>query len=50
MTTTMTHTSVRGAGMTGEEKFVIFASSLGTIFEWHDEYLYAVPAPHAAMR
>src|SRR5438105_9501951 len=30
--------SVRGAGMTGEEKFVIFASSLGTVFEWYDFY------------
>jgi hypothetical protein len=46
----MAHTSVRGAGTTGEKKFAIFASSLGTIFERYDEYLYAVPAPHAAMR
>jgi MFS family permease len=46
--TTMTHTSVRGAGMTGEEKFVIFASSLGTVFEWYDFYLYAVLAPFFA--
>ena len=34
--------------MTGEEKFVIFASSLGTIFEWYDFYLYAVLAPFFA--
>jgi MFS family permease len=27
-------------GMTGEERTVIFASSLGTIFEWYDFYLY----------
>ena len=27
-------------GMTGEEVKVIFASSLGTIFEWYDFYLY----------
>jgi MFS family permease len=27
-------------GMTGEEKKVIFASSLGTVFEWYDFYLY----------
>ncbi len=27
-------------GMTREEKKVIFASSLGTIFEWYDFYLY----------
>jgi MFS family permease len=34
--------------MTSEEKFVIFASSLGTIFEWYDFYLYAVLAPFFA--
>src|SRR6187399_2345445 len=28
-----------------EEKRVIFASSLGTVFEWYDFYLYAVLAP-----
>ncbi len=27
-------------GMTGEERTVIFASSLGTVFEWYDFYLY----------
>ncbi|MGH8807864.1 MAG: MFS transporter, partial [Noviherbaspirillum sp.] len=27
-------------GMTAEEKKVIFASSLGTVFEWYDFYLY----------
>jgi MFS family permease len=27
-------------GMTSEEKKVIFASSLGTVFEWYDFYLY----------
>ena len=26
--------------MTREEKKVIFASSLGTVFEWYDFYLY----------
>jgi len=33
---------VRGAAspMTPEEKKVIFASSLGTVFEWYDFYLY----------
>jgi MFS family permease len=36
------------SGMTREEKFVIFASSLGTIFEWYDFYLYAVLAPFFA--
>src|SRR5262249_2107847 len=48
MATTITQTSARGAGMTGEEKFVIFASSLGTVFEWYDFYLYAVLAPFFA--
>ncbi len=28
------------SAMTGEEKTVIFASSLGTVFEWYDFYLY----------
>src|SRR5262245_17882966 len=45
---TLTHTSARGAGMTKEEKFVIFASSLGTVFEWYDFYLYATLAPFFA--
>ncbi|MER8431299.1 MFS transporter [Mesorhizobium caraganae] len=31
-------------GMTREEKKVIFASSLGTIFEWYDFYLYGALA------
>jgi MFS family permease len=31
---------VRERGMTGEERKVIFASSLGTVFEWYDFYLY----------
>jgi MFS family permease len=44
----MAKTSGRGSGMTSEEKFVIFASSLGTIFEWYDFYLYAVLAPFFA--
>src|ERR1700675_2221959 len=48
MATTLTQTSARGTGMTSEEKFVIFASSLGTVFEWYDFYLYAVLAPFFA--
>jgi hypothetical protein len=31
--------------MTKEEKKVIFASSLGTVFEWYDFYLYGSLAP-----
>jgi MFS family permease len=36
------HPSTRkaNAAMTKEEKKVIFASSLGTVFEWYDFYLY----------
>src|SRR6201999_283312 len=33
-----THTST--GGMTKDERFVILASSLGTVFEWYDFYLY----------
>lgn len=32
--------SVANRPMTAEEKKVIFASSLGTVFEWYDFYLY----------
>jgi len=32
--------SSTGAGMTKEERMVVFASSLGTVFEWYDFYLY----------
>src|SRR5215207_10600487 len=37
---TMTATSTRSTGMGKEERFVILASSLGTVFEWYDFYLY----------
>ncbi len=37
---TMAATSVKSAGMTKDERFVIFASSLGTVFEWYDFYLF----------
>jgi MFS family permease len=33
-------TAVANRPMSGEEKKVIFASSLGTVFEWYDFYLY----------
>src|SRR5438105_6221197 len=45
---TATAVSARGRGMTSDEKFVIFASSLGTVFEWYDFYLYATLAPFFA--
>jgi MFS family permease len=32
-------------GLTKEERKVIFASSLGTVFEWYDFYLYGTLAP-----
>ncbi len=38
----------RADGTRSEEKFVIFASSIGTMFEWYDFYLYAVLAPFFA--
>jgi MFS family permease len=40
---TLTATSAsefRTGGMTAEERKVIFASSLGTVFEWYDFYIY----------
>jgi MFS family permease len=44
MSTTTASTNAKGAAasapMTKEEKKVIFASSLGTVFEWYDFYLY----------
>ena len=38
-------TASTNASITAEERKVIFASSLGTIFEWYDFYLYATLAP-----
>jgi len=40
-----TATSTAATPMTKEEKKVIFASSLGTVFEWYDFYLYGSLAP-----
>jgi MFS family permease len=37
---TMAVTQARTGGMTSDERFVILASSLGTVFEWYDFYLY----------
>ena len=36
----MATVSKAGRGITAEERKVIFASSLGTVFEWYDFYLY----------
>src|SRR5262245_51640592 len=46
--TTLTLTRDRAEGMTADERRVIFASSLGTVFEWYDFYLYATLAPFFA--
>ncbi len=40
MTMAATVGGVRTGGMTAEERKVIFASSLGTVFEWYDFYIY----------
>src|SRR6204780_576907 len=37
--TTMAVNAPQTGGMTSEERRVIFASSLGTVFEWYDFYL-----------
>lgn len=39
-TSTIGKPAAAAAPMTAEEKKVIFASSLGTVFEWYDFYLY----------
>jgi MFS family permease len=36
----MSATGAKGQGMTKDERFVIVASSLGTVFEWYDFYLF----------
>ena len=38
---------IKGA-ITQEQKLVIAASSVGTVFEWYDFYLYATLAPFFA--
>src|SRR5215210_296383 len=48
MATAEASASTRGAGLTKDERFVIVASSTGTIFEWYDFYLYATLAPFFA--
>ena len=37
---TIVVSETRAGGMTKDERFVILASSLGTVFEWYDFYLY----------
>ena len=43
--TAMAANTYREGGMTSEERMVIFASSLGTVFEWYDFYIYGTLAP-----
>src|SRR3984957_10855335 len=38
--TTITMTGERARGMTSEQRLVIFASSLGTVFEWYHSYFH----------
>jgi MFS family permease len=40
MTTMTMNRESSSGGMTSEERLVIFASSLGTVFEWYDFYIY----------
>ena len=46
--TSMSTTSRAGQGISSEERKVIVASSVGTVFEWYDFYLYATLAPFFA--
>src|SRR5881394_4071243 len=48
MATVAPRAPTHGGEFSREEKKVIFASSLGTVFEWYDFYLYAVLAPFFA--
>jgi MFS family permease len=43
--TTMAVNAPSTRGMTSEQRLVIFASSLGTVFEWYDFYIYGTLAP-----
>jgi predicted MFS family arabinose efflux permease len=45
MATTTLAASKAARPMTAAEKKVIFASSLGTVFEWYDFYIYGTLAP-----
>src|SRR6516165_6541407 len=42
--TTVALNAPRSGGMTSNERLVIFASSLGTVFEWYDFYIYGTLA------
>ena len=40
----MATSNARGAAITGDERKVIFASSLGTVFEWYDFFVFGTLA------
>jgi MFS family permease len=46
--TTMAINTPRSGRMTSEHRLVIFASSLGTVFEWYDFYIYGTLAAFLA--
>ncbi len=46
--TTMAVNAPSSRGMTAEQRLVIFASSLGTVFEWYDFYIYGTLAAFLA--
>src|SRR5262245_55708940 len=48
MATTTTAEFGKAKGVSREERRVIVASSVGTVFEWYDFYLYATLAPFFA--
>jgi MFS family permease len=48
MATSTTATGFTSRGMTSEERLVIFASSLGTVFEWYDFYIYGTLGAYLA--
>src|ERR1700709_2170056 len=46
--TAATASDYRATGMTSEQRMVIFASSLGTVFEWYDFYIYGTLGAYLA--
>jgi MFS family permease len=46
--TAMTANTYREGAMTAEERLVIVASSLGTVFEWYDFYIYGTLGAYLA--
>jgi hypothetical protein len=44
----MATSNARSAAITGDERKVIFASSLGTVFEWYDFFVYGTLASYVS--